>query len=188
VILAAGEAARMGLPKPALPFGSTTMVGAVVSAATSAGLSPVVVVTGFHKDAVSSAVGPAAFVVHNPDPGSGNVSSLLVGMEACGDTDGVILLLADMPGVRREVIAGLADAMAESGSTIGWVEYRDGRGHPIALGRDAFDAVRSLHGSKALWPFLSAVPHDDVCIIEVEEQRPVDVNTRMDYERLTRDP
>ena len=177
----------MGVPKPALPYGSTTMIGAVVDAASSAGLSPVVVVTGFHEDAVTSAVGPAARVVRNPDPGSGNVSSLLVGMEACGEIDGIILLLGDMPGVRRDVIVGLADAMAESGSTAGWVEYRDGRGHPIALGVAAFEAVRSLRGSKALWPFLSAVPHDDACIIEIDEQRPVDVNTPEDYERLSRE-
>jgi CTP:molybdopterin cytidylyltransferase MocA len=185
VILAAGEATRMGLPKPALPYASTTMVDTVVSAANSAGLSPVVVVTGFHSAAVSDAVGSGASVVHNPDPNSGNVSSLLVGMEACGDTYGVILLLGDMPGVRGEVIARLADAMTDSASTVGWVEYRDGRGHPIALGRAAFESVRSLHGSKALWPFLSAVPSDDACIIEVDEPRPVDVNTPEDYERIT---
>lgn len=174
----------MGLPKPAMAFGSSTIVGAVVHAARSAALSPVVVVTGFHEGAVVEAVGSAARVVHNPHPSSGNVSSLLVGLDACGDTDGIILLLGDMPGVQWEVIAGLADGLAESGRRVGWVEYRDGRGHPIVLAGAGFDDVRSLHGSKALWPFLSSVPPDDTFVLRTDQPRPIDVNTPADYERL----
>lgn len=177
----------MGRPKPALAFGTSTMVGTVVDAAKVAELSPIVVVTGFHEPEVSGAVGSAARVVRNPNPGAGNVSSLLVGLDACGDVDGIVLLLGDMPNVKWELIRRLADGMTESESRAGWVEYRNGRGHPIALARSVFDDVRSLSGSKALWPLLSSLSEEDRFVVDVNEPCPMDVNTPEEYERLTRD-
>jgi CTP:molybdopterin cytidylyltransferase MocA len=171
-----------------MAFGPSTMVGAVVDAASTAELSPVVVVTGFHEQEVSRAVGAAARVVHNSNPGAGNVSSLLVGMDACGDVDGIVLLLGDMPSVNGELIRQLAEGMAESGSRAGWVEYTNGRGHPLALARSVFGEVRTLSGSKALWPFLSSMEQEDTCVVRSEESRPLDVNTPEDYARLTRRP
>jgi CTP:molybdopterin cytidylyltransferase MocA len=175
----------MGRPKLALAFGSSTLVGAVVDAAKTAELSPIVVVTGFHEHEVSGAVGSAARVVRNSDPGAGNVSSLLVGMDACGDVDGLVLLLGDMPSVNWELIRQLADGMTESGSGAGWVEYSNGRGHPVALARSVFGDVRLLSGSKALWPFLSSMDQEETCVVRSDAPRPLDVNTPEDYARLT---
>jgi molybdenum cofactor cytidylyltransferase len=188
VILAAGEATRMGLAKPALAYGSGTMVGAVVSAAHQVELSPVVVVTGFHQRDVVEAVGDGAVVVHNPNAASGNVSSLVVGLDAIGDADGVVILLADMPEVHPEAIAELAAGVVKSASLGGWVEYTDGRGHPIALTRSTFDDVRSLTGPKALWPFLSSLASDDTFVLHFPTSRPTDVNTLEDYERVAARP
>jgi len=177
----------MGQAKPAMRFGSTTMVGAVVRGANRAVLSPIVVVTGFHESAVSAAVGSGALIVHNPRPELGNVSSLVAGIDACAEVGGVVVLLSDMPRVSPDVIGELADGMAETGSRVGWVEYCNGRGHPIALARSVFDEVRSLTGSKALWPYLSSVPLGEALIVRTDESRPRDVNTPEDYGRLTRE-
>jgi CTP:molybdopterin cytidylyltransferase MocA len=162
------------------------MVGAVAHSAREAGLSPVIVVTGFHQDEVTAAVGDSALIAHNQNPGRGNVSSLLVGIDAVGDTAGVVLLLADMPDVRVDVIVRLLDGMSASASKAGWVEYCNGRGHPIALCVSSFEDVRTLRGSKALWPFLSALSDDDTFVVRVDEPIPTDVNTPEDYELVTR--
>ncbi|MCL1602137.1 MAG: NTP transferase domain-containing protein [Actinomycetia bacterium] len=176
----------MGRPKPALPYGSTTMVGAVVASADEAELSPVIVVTGFHEGPVAAAVGGSAHIANNLNPERGNVSSLLVGLDALDDPVGVVLLLADMPEVRVDVISSLLDGMSASAFKAGWVEYRDGRGHPIALSVSSFDDVRALRGSKALWPFLSSLSEEDTFVVRVDEPTPTDVNTPQDYERLRR--
>lgn len=176
----------MGLPKPALPYGSSTLVGGVIRVATEAGLSPVIVVTGFHNDAVSGAVGGKALIAHNPNPELGNVSSLRVGIDAVGDSEGAVLLLGDMPGVQPGIIASLCNGMSASASKVGWIEYRDGRGHPLAFAKSSFDELRTLTGSKALWPFLSAVPKDETFVVESDEIQPIDVNTPEDYLRVTR--
>jgi molybdenum cofactor cytidylyltransferase len=184
VILAAGEATRMGSPKPALPFASSTMVGEVIAAATAAGLSPVSVVTGFHQSPVDAAVGSSARVVHNPDPGRGNMSSLLAGMDSVGPVDGLVLLLADMPEVQSVVIAALAEGMIDSDRRVGWVEYGNGTGHPIALANATFREVRSLTGPKALWRFLARTGQEDVFVVKVDSSRPEDINTPGDYDRV----
>jgi len=186
VVLAAGVSTRMGSPKCVLPYGSATMIEAVVGAANAAGLDPVVVVTGFDEEVVSGAVGGSARVVHNPRAGSGNLSSLLVGLDAVGDVAAAIVMLADMPEVDSGVVSALARGIVRSKNLGGWVEYTDGRGHPIALGRATFDDVLTLRGSKPLWPFLSSLHDGDRFVLRVDSLRPIDVNTPEDYERVTR--
>jgi molybdenum cofactor cytidylyltransferase len=186
LILAAGVAARMGQPKPLMRVGSVSMIGSVLSAARDAELDEVVVVTGFHEAVVAKEVGRSARVVHNADASLGNMSSLVVGMDAVPDADCIVVLLADMPLVSPEAINRLHVEMHTSGRSAGWVEYADGRGHPVALGASTYSAVRRLHGRKALWPFLDALSADVVVRVVVDGPKPIDVNTADDYERLMR--
>lgn len=181
IVLAAGASTRMGAPKPALEYGSSTLVGAVVSAAGDAGLDPVIVVTGFDEDAVTRAVGEMAETIENPHPEAGNLSSLLVGLEAVRYVGCVVVLLADMPQVDASVIRALAAGMASSGSLGGWVEYADEMGHPVALGRDAFEDVRTLTGPRSLWGYLSSLSESDRFVLNVDRPKPADVNTPEDY-------
>lgn len=176
----------MGVAKQVLPYRSTTMVGAVVDTARDAGLAPVVVVTGFHERAVAVAVGDDALLAHNPNAATGNISSLLVGLNQVGDTDGVVVLLADMPEVDTGVVVRLADGMVGSDDLAGWVEYANGRAHPIALAKSVFDDVRKLTGPKAIWPFLSSIPEENAFVVQVDVPRPTDVNTPVEYERITK--
>jgi molybdenum cofactor cytidylyltransferase len=184
VILAAGEATRMGVAKPALPFGESTMVGAVVDIARSAGLDPVVVVTGFHRDEVASAIGDAAVVAHNDDAASGNMSSLLVGIGAAGDVDAVVVLLSDMPLVEVATVEALCRGLLASGAACAWTRYRTGRGHPIAFTRTGMRAIGGLRGEKALWPYFDALRADQLYELIVDSPRPVDINTTDDYRAL----
>jgi molybdenum cofactor cytidylyltransferase len=185
VILAAGEAVRMGVAKPAMPFGDSTMVGAVIDIARSASLDPVVVVTGFHKEAVEAAVGDSADTVPNPNPGRGNMSSLLVGVDAVGDADVTVVLLSDMPLVEVSTIDALCQGLLGSGAICGWTRYKDGRGHPIAFTRAGVEAIGGLSGTKALWPWFDALEDDERYETVVNDVRPPDINTPDDYHNMT---
>ncbi len=176
----------MGSPKQVLTYGDTTMVGAVVDTARRSRVADVIVVTGFHGEQVEPAVGSRARIVHNANAVSGNMSSLVVGLDAVAGTDGVIVLLSDMPQVTPDVIDTLIDAMSEHGERAGWIEYSDGPGHPVALAAASFDEVRHLRGPKALWRYLEALESSDVAVAKVETPKPTDVNTQEDYERVTR--
>jgi molybdenum cofactor cytidylyltransferase len=184
VILAAGEAVRMGIAKPAMPFGEGTMVGAVIDIARSAGLDPVVVVSGFHREAVEAAIDGSAEIVRNPEPGRGNMSSLMVGLDAVGDTEAIVVLLSDMPLVEPSTVEALYHGLLESETVCGWTRYKDGRGHPIAFTRDGVDGIGGLSGSKALWPWFDSLDDDEWYELVVDAVKPSDINTRDDYDEL----
>ena len=184
MILAAGEAVRMGIAKPAMPFGDSTMVGAVIATARDAGLDPVIVVAGFHGNEVAEAVDDAARIVYNPDPGRGNMSSLLVGLDAIGDVDAVVVLLSDMPLVEASTLEALCRGLVDSGAVCGWTRYTDGRGHPVAFTPSGVEAIGGLSGTKALWPWFDSLDGPERFELVIDATVPSDINTPADYDNL----
>jgi molybdenum cofactor cytidylyltransferase len=91
-------------------------------------------------------------------------------------------MLGDQPGVTpamvRALIAGCGD-----GAVLAACLYDDGRGHPLAFGRGAFDDLRELHGDKAVWKLMER-RSDEVVEIRVSGPIPRDVDTRADYEAV----
>ena len=175
----------MGVAKPALPFEDTTLVGSVIRIASAAGLDSVVVVTGFHSVEVAEAVGDSAEIVRNPDPSRGNMSSLLVGLDAVHDVDAVVVLLSDMPLVEPSTVEALCRGLIESGAACGWTRYTDGRGHPIAFTPQGMEAIGGLEGTKALWPFFDSLGDDERYELTIDSVRPHDINSPDDYQNLT---
>ncbi len=190
IVLAAGEASRMGEPKVTLPYGGTTIVEAVVSAASESGLEPIVVVTGFYHEAVAAVIGDSATVVHNPNAAAGNLSSLGVGVSAVGEVDAVVILLGDMPGVESETVQRLVHQVVSTGALGGWVRYRgdqhsdDDMGHPMVLSRHGLDGFSALTGRRPVWRYLAGLDPVDVVILDIASEKPIDVNTPDDYRRL----
>ena len=72
VVLAAGESLRMGRQKLLLPFGDTTIAGAVVATAAAARVDGVLVVLGADREAIRSEIGSRAGDGHSV--GSGRVA------------------------------------------------------------------------------------------------------------------
>lgn len=180
----------MGESKVTLPYRGSTILETVVSTAADSGLDPIVVVTGFHHEAVAALIGDRATVVHNPDAVSGNLTSLKVGVSAVGEVDAAVILLGDMPGVGVQTVEDLIQRVLDTGAAGGWVRYRGDRngdpvlGHPVVLSRRGLDGCASLTGPKALWRYLTGLDADDVVALELDEDRPIDVNTPEEYRRL----
>lgn len=189
-MLAAGEASRMGESKVTLPYRGSTILETVVSTAADAGLDPIVVVTGFHHEAVVALIGDRATAVHNPDAASGNLTSLKVGVSTIGEVDAAVVLLGDMPGVRVGTVQELVQRVLDTGAAGGWVSYRGDHngvpvaGHPIVLSRRGLDGCEALTGPKALWRHLTGLAADDVVVLELDENKPIDVNTPEEYRQL----
>ena len=75
-------------------------------------------------------------------------SSLIAGLNAAGnDADGVLVMLADMPGVSAEDLAALISAFkAGRGLTIVRAVSAGKRGNPVILPRSTFRSIRHLQG------------------------------------------
>ena len=105
IVLGAGASRRLGRPKQTLSVGDTTLLGYVLREAEASTLDRIVLVVGGAADEALAGFEPRrATVARNDSYGSGCASSLLAGLDAAGETDAVMLLLGDMPGVGAPLI------------------------------------------------------------------------------------
>jgi len=184
-VLAAGAAERMGTAKQLLPYGPGTVLGSVVAAAMQSQLDRVVVVTGFHADAVERMLGEDVTVVRNPDPSRGNRSSLLAGADAVADAAAVVLLLGDHPETEAGDIDAVVAAWRADHPLAAVCDFRGTVTHPFLLSRECLGEVRRLAGPKPLWRHLVEEPVHEVTRVPVDRAAPIDVDTPDDYRRLT---
>lgn len=152
LVLAAGQASRMGLGghKLLAEFDGEPLVHRSARVVLEGGASPVFVVTGHRRDRIEAALdGLGVQLVHNPDYATGMASSLVSGLlqPEVASADGLLVMLADMPGVSSEDIAALiARFRAEQGRSIVRAVSSGKRGNPVILPRATFAAILKLEG------------------------------------------
>jgi molybdenum cofactor cytidylyltransferase len=152
VLLAAGRASRMGEAghKLLAEFEGVPLVRRIAERALDALQGPLVAVRGHRAVEVSDALaGLPLTVVDNPDFATGMASSLKAGLSApvLADVAGVMVLLADMPGLKVEDIERLAVAFLEAeGRAIVRAVSNGKRGNPVILPRATFGDLMLLEG------------------------------------------
>ena len=186
IVLGAGASSRLGRPKQTLPLGDTTLLGWVMRDVEASSLEDVVLVVG---GAAEEAMAPLrlrrARVARNDSYSAGCASSLLAGLDEAGDCDAVMLILGDMPGVDAALIGAVRAGWERDDAWAAVTRYEDGLGHPLVFSRDAFPALRALHGDKAVWKIVEAEP-ERVQRVPVARALPRDLDTWDDYEAVRR--
>jgi molybdenum cofactor cytidylyltransferase len=214
VVLAAGRGSRFGGPKQLALLDGRPLLAHVLGAILVArpalvSLGEVVVVLGFHADAVERALEPRASekvrLVRNPDPGRGIASSLQVGLEALGpESEGALVALGDQPLLLWGTVEALADAWATlAGTTSGASggnatgagptagvrpsiivpRYAGGGGpNPVLLDRSAWPLAVGLAGDAGMRAAIAAHP-GLVLAVDVPGSNP-DVDTPQDLAAL----
>ena len=183
VILAAGASRRLGRPKQLLPYGSGVLLDAVLATARASDFSQIVLTLGGAAADVRRLVDTSGCdVVENPDYSTGCSSSIAAAIPAIHpETDVLVLLLADQPGVRTESIRLLLEGRGER--EIAVCRYDDGIGHPFAFARSIFPAFAGMHGDKAVWKLLEQRAAD-VAEVTIPGLIPLDVDTQEDYDNV----
>lgn len=194
IILAAGDSTRMGSPKAtlAMPDGRT-FVTRIVRTLREAGVTDLVIVTGRHHDAVVETIAQQRFaitprIVRNPDPSRGQLSSLLVGMDAVvtRSTEGVLMTLVDVPLVRVSTVTAVIAAWRDARAPIVRPAIGDRHGHPVIFDRAVLDELRRAPldaGAKSVVRAHEA----EIMNVPVEDEGCVtDVDTPSDYEGMRR--
>jgi molybdopterin-guanine dinucleotide biosynthesis protein A len=113
VVLAGGSARRLsGVDKPALRVGGVSLLRRAVDALS--GARPVVVV-GPEREGF-----PDVVWTREADPGSGPAAAIAAGLAALGSDAGelVVVLAADLIGVRRSTVNGLVAAVLDDGAVL----------------------------------------------------------------------
>jgi molybdenum cofactor cytidylyltransferase len=180
LVLAAGGSSRLGRPKQLLPYRGATLLDAVLDSARACGFDQLVVALGGAAGDVRSAVDlTGADVVVNQGFGAGCSSSIAAAMPAVdARCDVLVLLLGDQPGVRPATVRALLRERGEAPLAV--CAYDDGRGHPLAFGRELLGELARLHGDKAVWKLLDRRA-DDVAEVRVAGPVPPDVDTWDEY-------
>ncbi len=155
VVLAAGRSERMGRPKALLPDAEgVPFVARIARTLRRAGVTPLVVVRPGAAEALAEALAAEdAGLVVNPDPDRGQLSSLLVGLDAAGDPDGLLVTLVDVPFVAEATVRAVVAAHARTRAPIVRPASGARHGHPVIFDRALFDALRRApldQGAKAV--------------------------------------
>lgn len=147
VVLAAGEAQRMGRTKQLLPWGNTTVLGQTLRHAAASLATAVWVVTGHDADRVAAiAAAEAATPLHNPDYAAGEmISSLQTAVaQLPADVAAVVVMLADQPMVATAVVDQLIAAFWQGRGDIIAPTFEGQRGNPVLIGRRHFADLLAL--------------------------------------------
>jgi len=138
VVLAAGEATRFGAPKQRL------LLPGILERLEEAPIDEIVVVSGAHRLELPSnslLQGISTRLVECPDWERGPGASLRCGLAALADdVEAAAVVLADGPDLSAESITRVLDAWRADGGVVA-ASYEGARGHPLVLGRDAWDGV-----------------------------------------------
>jgi molybdenum cofactor cytidylyltransferase len=150
IVLAAGRSTRMGGPNKLLAeIGGKPMVRLAVESALASKAMSVTVVTGHQHEQIEAALKdlPVKFV-HNPDFAEGLSTSVKTGIAAAPkDTDGVIVVLGDMPQVDSALIDKLIAAFdPERGALVVMPTIEGKRGNPVLWSRRFFPELMTLDG------------------------------------------
>jgi molybdenum cofactor cytidylyltransferase len=190
VVLAAGESRRMGATNKLLAeVNGQPLVRIAAAAALASRADPVIVVTGFDREAVAAALkGLEVTLVHAPDFATGMSATLRRGLAALpGDVAGAVICLADMPGVGAAEIDRLIAAFAsEEERAICVSSYHGKRGNPVLWSRRFFDEMAALSGAVGARPLLRRYAE---LVHEVAMESPavvVDVDTPEDLAAVLR--
>ena len=185
VVLAGGASTRMGSPKALLsdPEGSPFIIR-IASTLREAGLARVVVVTGVHHQDIAEACSSHAAVaglvrcVRNPHPERGQLSSLLVGMDAAvgPETEGLLVMLVDVPMVASDTVRRVVQAWKSRRAPVVRPAVGGAHGHPVIFDREVFAALRAAPlelGAKVVVRAhalrLENVPVEDAgCLLDID--------------------
>lgn len=190
-MLAAGRARRYGSPKLLAPLGGRPLAGYALEAIRQAGavgvVDDAVVVIAAGDAALADLAGRAGTrTVVNDAPDRGLSSSLRLGLAALSEEVGAaIVLLADQPRVRVEVLAILVAAWRGGLGLLLRPRYAEAPqepGHPVLADRSLWPLADTLAGDSGFGGLLPA-GSPGVVVIEVPGGNP-DVDTPDDLTTL----
>lgn len=188
VLLAAGSASRFGGAKQSALIDGVAMVRRTAQAALDSGAG-VIVVTGAHADAVTSALaGLAVERVHNDNWDAGMGGSIACGiahvMRTAPRATATIVALADQPTIGPAQLRKLIDASRRAPDRIVAAKFADVLGPPCLFPRRYFEDLAALSGMQGARKLLDRHAQDVIAVPMPEAA--VDIDTREAYERFLR--
>ena len=195
LVPAAGKSSRMGRPKLALPFGTSTVLERVVGILRSCGLAPVVVVLAPGEEKLAALANSAgARVVYVPSPTAdmrATVGHGLSWIEAAlqpAGTDFWLLAPADHPTLDARTVFALLHAQASAPGYLVYVPvYEDRKGHPTLVSWQVVEEIRAAPEAQGLHHLFRQMAARTLRVPVSSPSVLWDLDTEEDYQRLLRE-
>ena len=160
LILAAGQAKRMGQPKMLLPWGETTVLGQVIETLQRAEIKNILVVTGSAREQVDLIVTQYAIrSTHNPEHANAEMlSSLQTGIRALREktpAEAALICLGDQPQAEERNVRAVASRFVETRARLVVPSYRMRRGHPWLIARPLWEEILQMNPHQTPRDFLN---------------------------------
>ena len=194
IVLAAGQSRRMGQPKILLPWGTTTVLGQILSViiegGASFGLNKVIVVSGGTNDQIVE-------LTHHFNPNLNlqvcfnpryledeMLESLQYGMDCLSpDCQAILVALGDQPQIIPETVQNILMTYQNNPHPILMPSYQMHRGHPWLVDRALFPALKDLQPPLTLRDFFKQYT-DQINYVLVDTPTILeDLDTPEDYQR-----
>ena len=177
LVLAAGEGRRFGGTKQLAELDGRPLLEHALAAVT--GISPRVVVLGHAAGEIAARVDlHGARPVVCPDFAEGQAASLRCGIAAL-DTDEVLVVLGDQPGITAAALDALISAGGDEDAVR--ATYDGEASHPVLLRRPLLDRVGELSGDVGFRDLLRGARVREVEVGHLAD--PADIDTREELAR-----
>lgn len=185
LLLAAGSSSRMGNNKMLLQIDGETLLRRAAGRAISAGLDPVLVVTGHQREQAEAQVaGLGCRTAFNADHETGIHTSVRAGIEALDDdVDAVVIMLPDMPFVTDTMLRDLVTRYRSTNAPLLISRYGDEvKAPPTLYDRSLFGELCVMQqrcGREVVQRHL-----DEALVMEWQIEALADIDTPDDYTRV----
>ena len=185
IVLAAGQASRMGEPKVLLPWTDKhTIIEHIIQQLHRARIETINVVTGYYRDEVKIlAKAMGARPIHNRAHKTGEMlSSLKTGLRSLPDNiAAALVVLGDQPRIQPRVIYEILKAYAAGHGELIAPTYEDRRGHPILIGRKYWSEILALRNYQSPRDVITAHNSELISIKVNTDSVLRDIDTPEDY-------
>lgn len=187
MILAAGEASRMGKAKMLLPFKEKTILEHIVEEVIDLVPNEIVLVTGHYHDKITEVIEhPEVRRVYNAAYQNGMSSSIQTGLDAMLQNnpgiDFLLILVADQPFLHKELMQKMIQLHSETKKGLVAASYQGVAGTPLLLSAKYFDKLYQLKGDKGARVILQDFS-SDLTTVHFELGW-LDIDTASDYNRF----
>jgi molybdenum cofactor cytidylyltransferase len=185
IVLAAGEAKRMGQNKVLLPWQGKTLLEHVLDRLLHSEVDEIILVLGHEAERIREKISAQGIqIVVNPAYREGMSASLRQGLSIMDKrAEAFLVALGDQPGIHEEMINQLIEAFHKAlpRKNIVLPAYRSKPGHPVLFGIRYREEMGKLKGDVGGRQILADHP-EDILSLEMDTDEVLqDIDTPEDY-------
>ena len=186
ILLAAGEARRMGRPKLLMPLASGTVLEQTIDNLLASKVEEIIVVLGAKSEDLKQVItNRPVQVVVNPDYEQGMSTSLIAGLSLVDNrAQWIMIALADQPFIDSDTYNKLIETSLSGSNGIIVPTYRGRRGNPVIFSARYKPELYKLKGDIGGRELLQKYSADVLEVAAYSEGIHSDIDTRDDYLRL----